>query len=179
MHIVCANESCTNGFVDVSPAVEGTAFLSGRQFIFPSCERTITGWTFVGTENGDVNSMIFPSLRFQVWRQVGSTFNLVGSSNITAPLSVSHTFLSDAMIYTLTVEPITVQSGDMFGIFILPGDTGNRTISPHFFSSFGNFIFFYQRVVNSPDMDVAPISVFELDTTGADTVPLVSVVYGE
>ena len=182
---MCASEDCTNGFVNVSSAVEGTVSTIGRQYIFPSitftCERTITGWTFVGTENGDANSMILPSLRFQVWRLVGSSFNLVGSSNITAPLSISHTFPSGAMIYTLTVEPITVQSGDMFGMFILPttpGDSGNRTISPHFDNS-GNSITYFQRLINSPDMDVTPISNSDLGMSASRIAPLVSVVFGK
>ena len=111
--IVCASENCTNGFVDVhstgGPRLT-TTFAIPIQFILPTvnftCEGTVTGWTFVGTEHdGNMNNTIFPT--FQVWRLEGSTYNLIGSSNITA-MSIIDVFPSGATIYALTIEPITV-----------------------------------------------------------------------
>ena len=121
--------------------------------------------------------MIFPSLRFQVWRLENNFFNLIGSSDITAPLSVSHTFPSGAMIYTLTVEPITVQSGDIFGMFILPtAPDDNGTISPHFLNGAGNSMTFFQTILTSTDVEQTTIDQSILGLSTADSVPLVNVV---
>ena len=128
-----------------------------------TCEGTITGWTFAGTEHdGDISNVIFPT--FQVWRQVGSTFNLTGSSNITAT-SVSYTFPSGAMIYTLTVEPIAVQPGDIFGMLLLPFTTStsnNRTICPNFLDAVRAPFSYFRKFLSFTDVSLGVTSIKQL-----------------
>ena len=147
------------------------------QFIFPtfnfSCEGTITGWTFVGTKHGgNIGNVIFPTL--QVWRQVGSTFNLIGSSDgsITAT-SVSHTFPSGAMIYTLTVEPIAVQPGDMLGVLFTANESYNGTLIPHYDLGVDDHdnITFFTILLNS---EVTSIDESDLNVLAGDFTLLIS-----
>ena len=162
----------------VSTSTMETQF--GYQFIYPfisfTCSKTITGWTFTGT-NGNGMNAILPKL--QVWRLVGSTFNLIGSSNgagiSVVPLS------NGAAFYTLTMEPVTVQSGDMLGIFVLPATSYNGTISPYF-HNIGMTPHVLLRPISSTDVEQSSIStssIFALQNTGIYIIPLVSVIFGK
>ena len=141
----------------LNTTLEGSRLLIRQaltQLIFPNinftCETNITGWTFVGSEfDGNISNVIPPC--FQVWRQINSTFHLIGSSNMSA-ISASHPFPSGTMIYTLTVEPITVQPGDMYGILFTTADSDNRTLIPHFISAGAGSFIYYITFLNSADV---------------------------
>ena len=179
-------EQCAKGFSSLSnlanEAANGVA-VGGRLFVFPNinftCETKVLRWTFAAQiPNGVIVNGRAPPL-MQVWRKMETLYTRVlsfGDGNAVGITTEEATGEDHRMLINYTLnEKVTVQAGDVFGMFV-PESTPTPRFRPLFLDlGAGNASsYFYTSGVQSTTQNLLLSTL----TQEEQYVPLVAVECG-
>ena len=138
---IVPTKECAKGFrslSDVTSELANGVAIHGRQFIFRninfSCEARVLKWTFAAQiPNGIIIDSREPPL-MQVWREETDRYRRIFSTGRGSTLNITteESAVDDRMLihYALN-EEVTVQAGDVFGLFA-PGGSHTPRFLPLF-----------------------------------------------